>query len=108
MRLGSLKPGDLFTFTAAGGEPLFVTHESEPPHRMLCRRWAAWHDPAELLPSDLPVTKLKYKQATQWYEERHQFPRPPKRQGTYGRFRRWSGSGLYPTSEEGAAATSPE
>jgi hypothetical protein len=93
MELGSLQRGDLFTFDGAGGEPLLVTHESEPPYRMLCRRWAGWHDPVELLPSGLPITKLKHKQATYWYDQRHLSPRPPKKRGQYGRFRRWSGSG---------------
>jgi hypothetical protein len=41
MELGSLQRGDLFTFDAAGGALCFVTHESEPPHKMLCRRCAA-------------------------------------------------------------------
>ncbi len=78
MRLDSLKPGELFTFGSAQGEPYFVTHESEPPHRMMCRPWAAWHDNAQQLTSSLSVISLTHKQAKQWYEQRQQPPRPPK------------------------------
>jgi hypothetical protein len=88
MRLGDLKPGDLFTFSSVQGEPYFVTHESEPPLRMLCRRWSAWHEKAEPLPNNLPVNKLMRKQATQWYDQHHRSERPPKRQGAYRRQRR--------------------